>query len=107
MTNCTETCPEDCASGKWLQLGGRVGAKKHLHIKLTCSRVPQITHTVEQCMEDFDMSKHPNFHLLPKACGKQSTGVLSTVSLEIYFAMILSELRNMNYVSYHFDASID
>ena len=79
--NCSETCPEDCeGENVWtLVQNDKNGLVKAGNINLSCSREPNVTKTVKECMEDFDVSKHPNMHLLPEECGKQSTGALSTV----------------------------
>ena len=77
--NCTKTCPEDCATYTW-SLKADKDDQTNVKIDLSCSKIPKVTKTVEECMEDFDVSKHPNMFLLPEECGKQSTGALSTVS---------------------------
>jgi hypothetical protein len=89
--NCTETCPEDCeGENVWTLLeSNNSPLVKAGNIKLSCSRKPSVTKTVKECMEDFDVSNHPNMHLLPDECGKQSTGRLSTVIIHISLLNIL------------------
>ena len=78
--NCTNTCPEDCENGTWSITENEADEElKSIKIDLRCSKIPNVTDTVEECMKDFDVSKHPNVFLLPEECGKQSTGALSTV----------------------------
>ena len=88
--NCTETCPEDCVGeNTWTYFeNDKSILVKDGSINLSCSRKPNVTKTVKECMDDFDVSKHPNVHLLPQECGKQSTGALSTVINPIYSSTI-------------------
>ena len=86
---CDETCPEDCSEDQWelygaTQLGATLWSKLNftndVKLVLNCSRVPHITSTVQECMDDFDVTLHPNIGLLPKKCGKQSTGKKNSVT---------------------------
>ena len=90
-TNCTSTCPEDCANETWSLVKDETKEHTNIEIHLSCSKIPSVTETVEECMKDFDFSKHPNMELLPnKKCGKQSTGAYSTVKLK---TLVFSEAQ--------------
>ena len=78
-SKCNETCPEDCSKDKWVYKTKHHGIEKHVKFALNCTSYPRWTETVRKCMEDFDISRHPNIGLLPKGCGKQSTGRHNTV----------------------------
>ena len=70
-------CPEDCAKETWSPVKDETN--KNIEIHLSCSKIPTNKETFDECMKDFDHSKHPNVYLLPKTCGEQSTGEFSTV----------------------------
>ena len=93
-------CPEDCANETWSLVKAETKEHTNIEIHLSCSRIPSVTETVEECMEDFDYSRHPNMRLLPKKCGYQSTGAYSTVKrLTVVFSeaflKILIYTRNL------------
>ena len=77
---CDETCPEDCTKDKWVYGTNKTGFTKDAQLVLKCSSLPKFTSSVQECIENFDVTLHPNIGLLPEKCGKQSTGKLNSVT---------------------------
>ena len=79
-TNCHSTCPEDCPKRKWLYKRNNLDVSTLIFDCATYPKKRYLTESVQECLEDFDVNKHPNRRLLPKTnCGKQITGMRNSV----------------------------
>ena len=80
ISSCNTTCPEDCSTDFSLEFHKGDNPKEKMDIIIGCSTHPNTSDTVRDCLRNFDYTKHPNAHLLPKNCGEQKSGWENTVS---------------------------